>query len=143
MSWFTPVRKVTDPDGRSWEVYAFRMQVPSWRDGDAAGLGDPWESPVGGLFFVPWLLAQIPLFLFHHVLVPAVRFVLALPRAAVGSRRTTTWTVEAVSFFPAEDRYAWTTTSDHRRRVVDQVATGLEQGEIARPLGAAFHGSPR
>lgn len=141
MSWFTAARKVTDPEGRSWEIYAFRTKVPAWRAADSAAADDTWESPVGAILFLPWLLLQAPLFLVQRVVIPAARFLVALPRAA--TQREATWTVEAVTFLPAEERYSWATSADHRRRVADQVAAGLERGELARPLGAKFNGAQR
>jgi hypothetical protein len=81
---FRPAEKVTDPNGRSWEIYVSRSEPP--------GSG--------------------------------VRI------------------VEAFTFWPTKESYSWTTTGDHVQRVVRQVARGLEQGELARPLGATFHGAP-
>jgi hypothetical protein len=49
--------------------------------------------------------------------------------------------IEAVSYFPTQQRYLWTTTSDHVIPVVEQIASGLEAGELARPLGAVYRGS--
>jgi hypothetical protein len=49
--------------------------------------------------------------------------------------------VEAVTYLPRPETYRWTTTSDHVTRVIDQVAAGIEAGDLARPLGALFHGS--
>jgi hypothetical protein len=54
------------------------------------------------------------------------------------ARRQRPVNVEAVSFFPGQKHHRWTTTSDHAAAVVEQVARGMEKGEIARPLGAVF-----
>jgi hypothetical protein len=49
--------------------------------------------------------------------------------------------VEAVTFLPRRQTYLWTTTTDHIARVLDQIAAGLEAGELARPLGAVYRGA--
>jgi hypothetical protein len=36
--------------------------------------------------------------------------------------------------------FLWTTTADHVARVLNQIAAGLESGELARPLGAVYRG---
>lgn len=48
--------------------------------------------------------------------------------------------IEAVTFLPHRQTYLWTTTADHVLRVLDQIVTGLEAGELARPLGAVYRG---
>ncbi len=48
--------------------------------------------------------------------------------------------IEAVTFFPRRQAYVWTTTTDHVTRVLAQIVTGLEAGELARPLGAVYRG---
>jgi len=48
--------------------------------------------------------------------------------------------VEAVTYLPHRERYVWTTTTDHVARVIAQIDAGLEQGRLARPLGAVFRG---
>ena len=48
--------------------------------------------------------------------------------------------VEAVTYLPHHETYLWTTTTDHIARVIEQIAAGLEQGYLARPLGAVYRG---
>jgi hypothetical protein len=48
--------------------------------------------------------------------------------------------VEAVTYLPNREAYVWITTTDHVERVLAQIEAGLEQGALARPLGATFHG---
>jgi hypothetical protein len=84
---FRPERKVTDPEGRIWEIYVTRATVFS-------------------------------------------RLRLTAPPRVVG--------IEAVSFFPARTAHRWTAPSDHVDTAVEQIARGLEAGELARPLGTNY-----
>jgi hypothetical protein len=90
---------------------------------------------------VLWALLALPLFLIYQVLTPIVRAVAELPGALLGGRRSGVRIVEAISWWPVKETYIWTTTGDHVERVVEQVARGLAEGELARPLGATFRGA--
>lgn len=49
MSVFRPAARVTGPDGRGWEVYAFRLRLPPRRHGLAGILTRPLDLAVAGL----------------------------------------------------------------------------------------------
>jgi hypothetical protein len=48
--------------------------------------------------------------------------------------------VEAICFWPRRTSLVWTTSLDHRDRVLAQIAEALAAGEEPRPLGASFAG---
>jgi hypothetical protein len=141
VSVFKPSARTTGPDGRSWEIYAYKIKV---------GDRDPFEpEPLfddsvlygtrGAVLFAPleavwWLLSLIPRMLIglFHVAVAAVRAV-----------RSDVWTIEAVTFVPQRYSYAWTTTREYRGQVLAQVEGGLAQGDIPRPRNATFVGERR
>src|SRR5262249_50448117 len=127
--------KVTDKSGRNWEIYVSRSEAPKWRpdntDFDAEALWNPLR-----------VIVLFPLFLLYQVLVPLIRLLFELPGFLIRGRLSGVRIVEAITFWPVKESYTWTTTGDHVQRVVDQIARGLEQGELARPLGATFHGAP-
>jgi hypothetical protein len=142
VSFFRPTRKVTAPDGRTWEIYVSRFEPPSWKPSDYQSLADD----LGGTFylarlFLLFFLIEIPLFLIHEVLWPLLRMIVTLPWTVAKGLRSRQLRVEAVSFFPWPESHLWLTTKDHVGRVVEQVAAGLESGGVARPLGADFKGS--
>lgn len=130
------------PDGRCWEIYVSRFKPPSWKPSDYDSLADDF----GGAFLLARLLVffvviEIPLFIVYNVLWPLLRMLLTLPWTlyrGIGSRQLR---VEAVSFHPWQESHLWLTTRDHVGRVVEQVAAGLEAGDVPQPLGAEFRGS--
>jgi hypothetical protein len=136
---FRPARKVTDPNGRDWEIYVSRSELPKWRPA-----GGDYDNTVSSWWWLEPLahtILLLPLFLLYQIVVPLVRALAELPGIIVRGRRSGIRIVEAISFWPVKETYTWTTTGDHVERVVDQVARGLEQGEFAHPLGATFRGS--
>jgi hypothetical protein len=94
------------------------------------------QNPSGGVL----LLLEIPLFVYHCILVPAFLYLLSLPAAAMRSRRSQTWTVEAVCWWPHEQRFRWSVESRNRARVTAEIAAGIAAGRWAQPAGAVFHG---
>ena len=46
-----------------------------------------------------------------------------------------------MTYLPHHETYVWMTTTDHIARVLEQIAVGIEQGHLARPLGAVYRGS--
>jgi hypothetical protein len=139
MGLFRPTRKVTDPSGREWEIYVLRYKQPAWDPQDYDSFSD--DVPFGP-FLLADLLFGLPRFLYHHVLVPIWRFLVDLAFAVGRGRRTRTVWIEAISWdvMPHRESILWTTTRDHVARVVDQIAAGLEAGEVVRPLGGTFAG---
>jgi hypothetical protein len=137
---FGPKTTITAPDGAEWELYVSRFRGPRWeaRDYDSPtdALTSNW-NPSGGIVL---LLLEIPLFLYNCILVPAVTYVFSLPVAAVRSRRSRTWTVEALCWWPHEQRFRWTVQSGDRARVAAEIASGIAEGRWAQPAGAVFHG---
>jgi hypothetical protein len=86
------------------------------------------------------VLLEIPIFVYNCILLPAVGYVLRAPAAIVRSRRSTTWVVEAVSWWPHEQRFQWSVETSERDRVTAEIARGIGEGHWAQPAGAVFHG---
>jgi hypothetical protein len=86
------------------------------------------------------LLLELPLFAYNCILVPAVTFILRLPAAVVRSRRSKTWTVEAICWWPHEQRFRWSVDAADRVRVAAEISQGVAEGRWAQPAGAVFHG---
>jgi hypothetical protein len=135
MGVFRPARKVTDRNGRQWEIYVSRSEIPAWRPDDT-------NYDTSTLWHPLEVLLSPLLFLLYQIIIPVGRVLLELPGAVFRGRRSGVRIVEAITFWPAKEIYTWTTTGDHVQRVVDQIAAGLEQGDLARPLGATFRGGP-
>lgn len=133
MSVFQPSARVTDPHGREWEIYAFRMRLPqrpphgsSFEEGSFDPRLDVVVQAFGSIF---WLIGGVVRLL--------VRLVVDLPVAAVKSLRSDEWTIEAVSWAPFESRYTWTTTREYRGQVLAQIEGGLARGDTTpRPRNA-------
>jgi len=128
VSVFRPSARVSDPQGRFWEIYAFRILLPDRPAGDS-----PLEyqgvllQAIGGIF---WLG--------RGVLVLLVRLFVDLPAAAVRASLSDDWTIEAVSWAPYRRRYTWKTTREYRGQVLAQVEGGLVRGEVPMPRNAQF-----
>jgi len=117
-----------------------RFRGPPWEPADYDSPTEllTWTwSPSGGVLLV---LLEIPLFLYHCVVVPAVAYVIRLPAAAVRSRRSRTWTVEAVCWWPHEQRFRWSVDARDRDGVAAEIADGISAGRWAQPSAAVFHG---
>jgi hypothetical protein len=136
---FGPKTTITAPDGREWELYVSRFRGPRWepQDYDSPTELMMWNrNPSGGVL----VLLEIPLFLYYCVVAPAVAYVIRLPAAAVRSRRSRTWTVEAVCWWPHEQRFRWSVDARDRDRVATEIANGIAAGRWAQPSAAVFHG---
>ncbi len=133
-----PTRKVTDPKGREWEIYVSRYAPPKWQPSD---YDSPQFVPVPAVALLDVLVA-LPLFLYHEILVPVLRFLVMTPYLFVTGRRSQTVWIEAITWDiePYKESHRWTTTPAHADRVLDQIARGLAAGDLARPLGAVFQG---
>jgi hypothetical protein len=133
VSIFRPSARVTDPHGREWEIYAFRVRLPERPPhGDPAGEGsfDPRLDLIAQAFGVIfWLMGGLLRLVF--------RILVDLPVAAVKALGSDEWTIEAVSWAPFQSRYTWTTTREYRGQVLAQVEGGLARGDTTpRPRNA-------
>jgi hypothetical protein len=137
VSVFRPAARVTGPDGREWEIYAYKIKV---RDREPWDVDDPvTTAPAEALF---WLLEAI---VWLVALVPRALLRLAdVARAAVVSIRSDEWTVEAVTWLPQETRYTWTTTREHKGQVLAQVEGSLARGDVPLHLrNGVYRGESR
>ena len=137
MSVFRPAARVTGPDGREWEIYAYKIKV---RDREPWDVEDPvTTAPAETLF---WLLQAI---VWLVGLIPRALLRLAdVARAALTSVRSDEWTVEAVTWLPQETRYTWTTTREHKGQVVAQVEGSLARGDVPLHLrNGVYRGESR
>lgn len=131
--WFRPERTVTAPDGRTWEIYVGRATALRWRPSDYEQHETYGVSDAGSWL---WMLLEIPVFLFNQVVLPAVRFVVSAPFAYARSRTSNRWNVEAVCWWPSEQRVVWSVGSSDRDRVTAEIANGLGQGRQVTPVGS-------
>ena len=126
---------VDAPDGRTWEVYVNHVRGPRWRE---------WaydEAPYEAVNATEgWLVIEAVQFVVFGVVLPTISYVLRLPAAVVRSRRSRTWVVEAVSWWPHEERFQWWVDAGDRARVADEVVKGIAEGRWAQPAGAVFRG---
>jgi hypothetical protein len=126
VSVFRPVVRLVDPNGRGWEIYAFRVLLPERSAGDS-----PLEyhgvvlSMIGG---IAWLV--------RSALVLLMRVFVDMPVAALHAARSDEWTIEAISWAPSRHRYTWKTTREYRGQVLAQVEGGIARGEIPKPRNA-------
>jgi hypothetical protein len=139
VSVFRPSARVVDPDGREWELYAFRIQLPRRRRDDPGLEGDVGDVRVaaaaglldGALWAVGGLLRLLELVLWD------------VPRAALRARGSDEWTIEAVTWEPHRTAYAWRTTREYRGHVLAQVEGQLARGEVPTPRHATYLGADR
>jgi hypothetical protein len=137
VSVFRPSAHATAPDGRRWEIYAYKINVRNRDPYEPTPFAD--DPTTGGRGIVAfglmeavwWLLSLVPRLLVHlfDIAVAAVR--------AIGSDE---WTVEAVTWMPQRESYRWTTTREYRGQVLAQVEAGLSHGDIPRPRNAIYAG---
>jgi hypothetical protein len=117
--------RVTDAEGYDWEVRAFRVRLPRWRQIDPANWVDEYDLVTGTLILLalPFTLLLIPLALV------LAELPLSIGRAVFSE---TAW-VEAVSHWPNERRYLWRTTRADGPGVRAYVAATLPSGGELRP----------
>ena len=130
VSVFRPSARVTDPHGRTWEIYAFRIKLPERGSLDPL-VSDDFVDPRAVAFSLPFLLGSA----FFRCL---LRLFVDLPTAGIRALRSDAWTIEAISWAPYRSTYTWTTTREHRGQVLAQVEGGLARGETPRPRNAEF-----
>jgi hypothetical protein len=139
MSVFRPAAKVTTPDGREWEIYAYKIKV-----GDLDDFG-PTEDDA--------LYGQADLEIASLVVIFAINVLLLIPRlviraaqvvvAAIRSVRSDRWTIDAVTFMPRHTVYTWTTTSEYKGQVLAQVEGHLARGDVPHRLTNATYWGER
>ncbi|HKB94584.1 MAG TPA: hypothetical protein VKC62_10170 [Gaiellaceae bacterium] len=139
MSLFRPARTVTSPSGDYWELYVSKTALPAWRGSDADDAVD--VSGYGSAQFdVLELPVMVLAFFWANLILPLARVVLMLPVAVVRGRRSRAVRIEALRTFPRREVLLWTTTDGHAPRVLDEIAAGLSQGKIVRPVGSVYTG---
>jgi hypothetical protein len=139
MTVFRPSARVTSPDGREWEIYAYKIKV---RDRE-------YESPLGdpptayGSFTTEWALIDLVL----DVLLFIPRGLLRLGDVVLGAARSVRsdeWTIDAVAYLPHPTVYTWTTTREYKGQVLAQVEGHLARGDIPAHLtNAIYRGEDR
>ena len=121
---------MTDPNGRAWEIYAFRIKLPERGPLDPL-VFDDYVDPRSLVLAVPFLVVA-------GLARGFVRLFVDIPVAAVRALRGDEWTIEAVSWAPFKATCTWTTTREHRGQVLAQIEGGLARGESPRPRNARF-----
>lgn len=139
MSVLRAARTVSAPNGEQWEIYVYRVDF-TWRP---FALTDELGGPGGRLALLDVLLflVELPLVFLGQVVLPAVYALVRFPFDLARARGSRVVHVEAIRFVPWRESYRWTTTVDHRDRVLEQVARGFEAGDIPPTiLGAVRDG---
>jgi hypothetical protein len=118
VSVFRPSARVSSPDGRDWEIYAYKINL---RDHVGRNTDEPGREPF------------------------LVRLVLLVPRALARLRdtldalRSDDWTIDAVTYYPRQVVHTWTTTSEYRGQVLAQVEGHLARGDVPQRLTNAVY----
>jgi len=138
VSVFRPAARVTGPDGREWELYAFRIQLRGRRGepGFDPDLPEPRLAAAGGA-------VDGVLWPFRGVLRLLALALWELPRAGLKALGSDEWTIEAVTWQPRRTAYTWRTTQEYRGHVLAQVEGQLARGEVPRPRHARYLGASR
>jgi hypothetical protein len=122
--------RVKAPDGRTWEVRAFRVRLPPWRTVDVSTDEDDSD-----LFSIVIFLVAAP---FSLLLIPLAAALVELPVAVVRGLFSSTAWVEAASHYPREERVLWRTSRTDAAAVRAEVAAQLSSGTQPRPARAEF-----
>ena len=136
MGIFRPARTVSTPSGDYFELYASKLVLPPWREGQ----GGDWEAsddPRWDLFTLPLAVLGV---LWSILVAPLLRFLALLPFALVRGRRTHAVRIEAINDFPNREVYRWTTTDLLVDDVLDAIVAGLRAGEFVQPEGSVYDG---
>lgn len=126
------MREVEAPDGSEWDVSVMRMIPPKWDAGDAwpmvGRFGSIDEGPVSALL--------------NGILLPMIRYAVALPFAISRGQSSNVIWIEARSEYPVHETYYWTTTADHVVAAVDDIAAGIAAGQtVPRTMRAFYFGT--
>jgi hypothetical protein len=141
VSSFRPIARVEDPRGNQWEVYEYRLRIPRRRVHDPEPLSDlpvfgfgTGQAAAGVLLgvadAVAWLLGLLASLV--------VRIIWDLPLNALRLRRTTEWTVEAVSWYPAKTSYRWKVMGKPEHKDIDELTEQLARGRAPRLRGGVL-----
>jgi hypothetical protein len=118
--------RVASPDGREWEVRAYLLRFPRWREGGHDAADE-----------VLWLVLGFLESLVRGLLIPLALIVIEAPVAVARGLFGRTGWVDAVCRWPGEIRITWRTTRAARRPVAEEIARRLEQGyDDLTPEGA-------
>lgn len=82
------------------------------------------------------MLLEIPVFVFNQVLLPIARIVVRAPFALARSRMSDRWSIEAVCWWPSEQRLVWSVSAADRDRVTDEITNALRDGHWVTPVGS-------
>jgi hypothetical protein len=138
MSLFRPSRTVTTPSGEDWELYVSKTALPAWRQGRVGNLE---SAPVGGGFVPLDLLVALPAAIWGAIVRPLLAAVVLAPAAWMKGRRSRAVQIRALSPYPARRVLLWTTTEGQVERVLDEIAAGLEAGDVVQPTAAVYSGA--
>ena len=135
MSVFRPSARLTSPDGREWEIYAYKLDVHDRAEWDTDLVDDQGRYGTAAAEFaivnaIAWIVMLVP------------RLLLRLVDAGVAAARAVrsdTWTIEAITFMPQKQSYRWSTTSEHRGQVLAQVQGNLARGDVPQHLRNATY----
>jgi hypothetical protein len=135
VSVFRPTVRLTAADGREWEIYAYKLEVgdrAEWDTDllDVEGMYGPGAAEFAIVNAVIWLVMLIPRLLMR---------LLDAGLAAARAVRSDTWTIEAITFMPPRQSYAWRTTSEHRGQVLAQIEGSLQRGDVPQNLRNATY----
>jgi hypothetical protein len=131
VSVFRPSARITGPDGRLWEIYAYKLDVHDRSDWDTDVVDPPVPQPE--LFLVNLLVGLV-------MLVPrALMRLFDVTAAAVRALQSDEWTIEAVTWLPQKQSYVWTTTGEYRGQVLAQVEGSLTRGDVPQHLRNATY----
>jgi hypothetical protein len=129
---FRPAARVSSLDGREWEIYAYRLQLPQRGTPDPTpfDLGATLQGQAASSLFdgVTYIVSWLPRLL--------ARVFVDLPVAAVRALRSDEWVVEAISWAPYRSSYKWSTTGEVRGQVLVLVECALARGETPHPRNA-------
>lgn len=138
MSIFRASARVTSPDGREWEIYAYKIRVRERGYDDP--LGEPSTAGTSALdrVFLGLVLEAVSL-------VPrGLRRLADVVARAIRSVRSDEWTIDAVTYLPHQTVYTWTTTREHKGQVLAQVEGTIARGDIPVHLAhAVYRGEDR
>jgi hypothetical protein len=85
-----------------------------------------------------WLL--IPVMVVLEIVLGILKLIALIPLSLAGVALRRPLRVEAITEYPMRQTYVWIVEKPAVARVLDEIASGLEQGSIARPDDACYLG---
>jgi hypothetical protein len=122
---------VVDADGVKWDIYVTRIRV-----------GDPgrvFDSPEPS-FSPRWDLRMLAATIASELARVVARVLMLLPFAVVRSRFGITRRIEAIADWPQPVRRVWQVEGPPGKLLLDEIARGLERGNVPEPTGARYLG---